>query len=333
MVLESVPAIHDALAPILDNKSATDAIWLVGAAVVASAAVRTVLFLGKSLYSSFLRSPKNLKKLGKWAVVTGATDGIGKAYAKALAKQGMAIVLISRTQSKLDEVAKELSEKYKVETQTIAVDYSKFTEDVSASLKKKIDALEVGVLVNNVGVSYTYPEKFEKLDEPTLRNLIHLNCDSVVVMSHMVIGQMAARKKGAIINISSASGLFPMGLLTVYSATKSFVDFFSRALSQEYPGLYIQSVLPFMVVSKLAGLKRPTWNAPNPDDYVRSSIATVGYESRTLGYWAHKVSALIQYLPFSYGEKITYDMHADINKRYLKRQAKLAAEAGGKKAQ
>ncbi|KXS12197.1 short-chain dehydrogenase/reductase [Gonapodya prolifera JEL478] len=333
MVLESLPVIHDALAPILANKQATDAIWIVGAAVVASTAIRALLFLGNTIYTSFLRPAKKLSKLGKWAIVTGATDGLGKAYAKALAKQGLSVLLISRTQSKLDEVAKEISDKYKVETKTAQVDYSKFSEDVAANLRKTIDSLEVGVLVNNVGISYTYPEKFDKLDEATLRNLVHINCDSVVLMSHMVIGQMDKRKKGAIINVSSASGLFPMGLLTVYSGTKSFVDFFSRALSQEYPNLYIQSVMPFMVVSKLAGLKRPTWNAPTPDDYVRSSLPTIGYEDRTLGYWAHKVSGLIQYLPFNLGEKFTYNTHADINKRYLKRQARITAEAAGKKSQ
>jgi len=176
----------------------------------------------------------------------------------------MSICLISRTQSKLDEVAKELSEKYKVEIKTIVVDFSKFTEEVSAGLRKELQALEVGVLVNNVGVSYTYPEYFDKLDEATVRNLIHMNCDSVTVMSNIVIGQMVQRKKGAIINISSGSGLFPMGLLSVYSATKAYVDFFSRSIAQEYPYLYIQSVLPFMVVSKLAGLRRTAWNPPCP---------------------------------------------------------------------
>lgn len=66
----------------------------------------------------------NLLKYGKWAVVTGCTDGIGKAYAEQLAKRGLNIVLISRTLEKLQVQAKELSEKYKIETKIIAVDFT-----------------------------------------------------------------------------------------------------------------------------------------------------------------------------------------------------------------
>ena len=69
----------------------------------------------------------DFKKLGKWAVVTGATDGIGKAYAEELADEGMNVFLMSRTQSKLDEVATEIEkENNGVETKTLAVDFSKY---------------------------------------------------------------------------------------------------------------------------------------------------------------------------------------------------------------
>lgn len=64
-----------------------------------------------NLYKWFLRPSKNLAKLGKWAVITGATDGIGKAYALQLAKKGISVLLISRTESKLVEVAKEITDK------------------------------------------------------------------------------------------------------------------------------------------------------------------------------------------------------------------------------
>ena len=143
-----------------------------------------------------------MKKLGKWAVVTGATDGIGKAYAMALAKKGMSVVLISRTESKLQAVAQEISEKCPdVETSYVVCDYSKFDENARTTVSKAISGLEVGVLVNNVGVSYAYPKFFHELSENEVADLMMMNVDSTTWMTKMVIGGMVERKKGAILNI------------------------------------------------------------------------------------------------------------------------------------
>ena len=112
----------------------------------------------KAAYKVFLRRGKDLKKLGSWAVVTGATDGIGKAYAEALARQGLSIVLISRTEAKLQAVKKEIDDKgYDgVEVRYVVCDYSNFDQKARAAVRDAIKGLDVGVLVNNVGVSYRY---------------------------------------------------------------------------------------------------------------------------------------------------------------------------------
>ena len=98
--------------------------------------VAGTLFLAKELvsflyvfYKGLLRAPKDLTKYGKWAVVTGATDGIGKAISFELARRGCSVVLVSRTQSKLDAVAAELKEAYpKVDVKTEAVDFGNLTK-------------------------------------------------------------------------------------------------------------------------------------------------------------------------------------------------------------
>ena len=102
----------------------------------------------------------NLKKYGSWAVVTGCTDGIGKAYAEHLAKRGLNIVLISRTLEKLQEQAKFITDKYKVETKVIAVDFTEQTS-IYTTIRNELGDLDIGVLVNNVGMSYKYPEFFD----------------------------------------------------------------------------------------------------------------------------------------------------------------------------
>ncbi|XP_056268235.1 very-long-chain 3-oxoacyl-CoA reductase-A-like [Pseudoliparis swirei] len=99
------------------------------------------------------------------------------------------------------------------------------------------------------------------------------------------------RKKGAILNISSASGMYPVPLLTVYSASKAFVDFFSRGLHAEYKskGVIVQRVLPFFVATKLSKIRRATLDKPSPERYVSAELNTVGLQSQTNGYLPHAV--------------------------------------------
>ncbi|KAK5927582.1 hypothetical protein CgunFtcFv8_012723 [Champsocephalus gunnari] len=229
--------------------------------------------------------------LGKWAVVTGATDGIGKSYAEELARRGFALMLISRSQDKLDDVARLLKEQYNVETGTIAVDFGR--SDIYEKIEAGLAGLEIGVLVNNVGVSYPYPEYYLNIPDLDnfITNMVNVNITSVCQMTRLVLPRMAERSKGVVLNISSASGMYPLPLLTVYSSTKAFVDFFSRGLQEEYrrQGVIIQSVLPFFVVTKMTRIRKPTLDKPTPDRYVLAELATVGLQSQTNGYFPHAV--------------------------------------------
>lgn len=137
------------------------------------------------IYCHFLRPSKNIKKrYGSWAVVTGATDGIGKAMAFELAKRGLNVVLISRSKDKLIECAAELNAKYaKVEVKILDVDFSDFTAAVRTRVSSFLEGLDVGVLINNVGVSYPFTKFFHELDDERVEQLITLNVNSTTWMS------------------------------------------------------------------------------------------------------------------------------------------------------
>ncbi|KAG9260808.1 very-long-chain 3-oxoacyl-CoA reductase-B [Astyanax mexicanus] len=263
-------------------------------------------------------------ELGAWAVVTGATDGIGKAYAEELARRGFSIVLISRTQEKLDEVSKAIESKYKVQTKTISADFG--CVDIYPKIQAGLANLQIGILVNNVGVSYSYPEFF--LNVPNLDNvissMININISSVCQMTRLVLPGMVERSKGVILNISSASGMYPVPLLTLYSSSKAFVDFFSRALDAEYKskGVIIQSVLPFYVTTKLSKIKRASLDIPTPERYVRSQISTVGLQNQTNGYLPHAVMGWVTtaLLPARLVSNLVMKMGLSQRARYLKKQ-------------
>lgn len=232
---------------------------------------------------------------GRWAVVTGCTDGIGKAYAEQMAKNGINVVLISRTLEKLNEQAKEIAEKYKVETKVIAADFTE-ANSIYPNIKTQLADLDIGILVNNVGMSYTYPEFFDVFGESdsNINKLINCNVVSCTKMTAICLPVMLRKRKGIIINNASASGRIPTPMLTVYSATKAYMDFFSRALNTEYAnkGITVQSLNPYFVSTKLSAARR-SFTTPTPKDYVSSALRTIGVQSVTNGCLFHNFQGFL----------------------------------------
>ncbi|NXY90798.1 HSDL1 protein, partial [Alcedo cyanopectus] len=244
-----------------------------------------------------------VKRYGRWAVVTGSTDGVGKAYAEELAKRGVNIILISRNKEKLEAVSRSISETYKVETDFIVADFSKGREPYPA-IKEALKDREIGILVNNVGMFYSYPDYFTNLSEDVLWDIVNVNISSANMMTHIVLPGMVKKRKGAIVNISSLISCQPTPMLTTYGASKAYLDYFSRALHYEYAskGIFIQSLIPFAITTKMLACSRTASNTsllfPSAEEYASNAISTLGLTIKTTGYWKHAIQGvLVECLP------------------------------------
>jgi len=308
---------------------------VIGAIIVARFLVWEV---GRALYKRLLRPAASLKRFGQnggngaWAVVTGASDGIGKAYALTLAKRGFNILLISRTQSKLDEVATEIKAKHKVKTEVHVADFAAADGSFFDGIKRVIDTKcqPVGILVNNVGISYPFPGNFLDVSKELCDTILNVNIRSVNEMSRMVLPKMVEKKAGAIINVSSISGAVPAPMLAVYSGSKAYVNFFSQCLATEYArsGIAVQSITPSLVVSNMSKIRRASLvqGVTTPEVIVNGSLNDLGYEIHWSPFWVHALQewAMTRVLPLSYTlNNIILKMHISIRKRAL---AKLEAD-------
>lgn len=225
----------------------------------------------------------------------------------------MSIILVSRTLSKLETVAKEIGEKYNVDTAVIAVDFTSGPE-IFEKIKDEVQGKEIGSQLNMI------PDR-----EKMIHDIIRCNITSMPMMCSIVLPQMVQRKRGIIVNISSLSAVIPASNLTIYSASKAFADKFSEDLSAEYEhsGIIIQSVCPGFVATNMTKMKRGSFMAPLPKQFVAAALATVGYAGHTTGYLPHaglKFSAqLLNYIAPSLSRSITLKTMMNVRNRAIKR--------------
>lgn len=163
--------------------------------------------------------------------MTGASFGIGEAFAIALAKQEYNLILVARSTDKLDAMAEEYRSQYGISVHVFAQDL--LLPNAVSQVMAQLDAqsISVDLLINNAGFG-DYGE-FAVSNRQKQLDMIQLNIKVLVELTHRLLPPMVARKSGGIINISSIAGFQPMPYLSIYAATKAFVLSFSEALWAE----------------------------------------------------------------------------------------------------
>merc|ERR1711903_201434 len=146
-----------------------------------------------------------LRALGG-AVVTGATDGIGRALALGLAARGFPVCVVSRTPAKLEALCDELHAAGAPEARAIRLDFGAADAGDWTRVRSELAKLDVGVLVNNVGQSYAHAEYLHNLGDDDVERLIRINCSGTVRMTKIALeGMVARRQRSAILNIGSGA--------------------------------------------------------------------------------------------------------------------------------
>jgi len=245
------------------------------------------------------------------------------------------VFLLSRTEDKLKEVEKELSAKYsKVKVNHLAVDFSKFDETARKAVKAALKDLDVGVLVNNVGLSYPFTKYFHELQDQEVADIMEVNMSSMTWMIKIVLGDidsehkpvsgMLLRKRGCIVNTSSGGGRVTSPLLVEYSAAKAYVEMFSKGLAAELApkGIDVQVQAPLFVTTKMAKIRKSSLTVPSPESYARCAVAQLGYGVAVSPYWAHSLQLwVLACLPEFVSVAITNSMHQTIRKKGMKKEA------------
>ena len=167
--------------------------------------------------------------MAQWALVTGATVGIGESFTRLLASKGYNIALVARDEVRLHERAGELREKYGIQTFVLPADLA--TKGGVKLVEKYIQSYEIEVLINNAGFAINKTFTLSNLgDEQDLLNVL---VRTPMRLMHVILPGMKERKSGTIINVSSVAGFIAGG---TYSAAKSYLTVLSESLNKELKG-------------------------------------------------------------------------------------------------
>ncbi len=216
-----------------------------------------------------------VSRYGPWALVTGASSGIGEGFASALARCGMNLVLVARRAQLLEALAETLRAEHGVEVRCVPLDLTR--DDAAETLTGVVEKLDVGLVVQNAGSGWIGP--FEKRSADDHVRLIKLHCEFPVASTALLLPKLRARRRSAVIVVSSAGAWVPMPYYAVYGATKAFLAMWAEALAAELEGTGVDVVVLAPGDTKtgfqdVAGEQSTRWS--RVEDVVDAALAGLG---------------------------------------------------------
>lgn len=208
----------------------------------------------------------------KVTLITGASSGIGEAFARRLAAEKHNLVLVARSENKLHQLCDELMLEHKITAHYIAVDLIDFQADEKLFKETEQHGMEVEWLINNAG--YGSMGDFARLELENELEMIELNIMALVALTHRYLKPMRERGRGVIINVASTASFQPVPFMATYAATKAFVRSFSEAISEENRphGIIVTALCPGPTDTNF-------FAAANIGDGIRNTMAQKGMQT------------------------------------------------------
>ena len=214
----------------------------------------------------------------KTTLITGASGGIGEAFARKLAAEKHNLYLVARSGEKLARLCDELSAEHNIKAGFIALDLTSPQSDEILFLETEKRGLEIEWLINNAGFGNF--GDFAQNDLEKELTMIDLNVSVLVALTHRYLQPMRARQSGVIINVSSTAGFQPVPFMAVYAASKAFVTSFSEALWEENRryGIKVLALCPggtetnFFKAAGVEGAKLPMRGLETPEAVVETAL-------------------------------------------------------------
>ena len=221
-------------------------------------------------------------RYGSWAIITGASAGLGELFARRLAERGLNLVLTARREERLLALGQELESAHGIQTRAVAVDLG--SEDFLDTLRATTDELDVGLLINNAGFTNSGNFLDNDLDKELL--LVHVNIRAAMVLAHHFGQRMRERGRGGIVFSASIAGHAPIPFWANYSASKAYDLFMGEALADELKphGVDVLALCPGAThteFSTYSGLFAPLM-AMQPEKVVDQALAKLGKRRMTV---------------------------------------------------
>lgn len=240
----------------------------------------------------------------KVTLITGASSGIGEAFARRLAADGHNLVLVARSENALHELCDELMLKHKIMAHYVVLDLAEPDADRKLFEETERHGFEIDWLINNAGFGSV--GDFSKLDVDRELQMIELNIAALVAITHCYLRQMRASGRGTIINVSSAAGFQPIPFMATYAATKAFVSSFTEAIAEENRpyGIQVLALCPGSTKTNFfaaSNIERPirVKGQQTVDDVVETAMrAVTSGRTKVVSGLSNKIGAMLgSYVP------------------------------------